>query len=91
MCHCLRLRQNGSQVMVIAWFHTRDFPCIHILLVLQIDGVVNRAKRLIIEHFSTLHHQVLRTHLQVFITCLEFLHSHHGLTALLHGHEIYHG
>ena len=87
----LRLGKDGGEVVVVAWLHTGNLAGIHIFLVLQIDRVVDRRKRLVVEHLGALHHQVLGTHLQVFFSCLQFLHSHHRLTTLSHGEEVDHG
>ena len=83
--------EDGRQVVVVARLYAGYLACIHVLLVLQEDGVVNRVKRHVVEHLRTLHHEVLGTHLQVFVASLQLLHGHHGLAALLHGEEIDHG
>ena len=90
MRDALRLRQDGRQVVIITWFHTWNLASIHILLILQIDRVIHRTQRHIVQHLRTLHHQILRTHRQILITSLQLLHRHHSLTTLLHRQEINH-
>ena len=77
--------------MVIAWLHALDFAGVHVLLVLQIDGVVDRCQRQVVEHLGTLHHQVLLAHGDVFVARLELLEGNHCLATLPHGVEVEHG
>ena len=86
-----RLGQDGCQMVVVARSHTLNAACIYIFLILEVDGVVDRVERHIVEHLGTLHHQVLGTHLQVVVARGELLHGHHGLAALFHGEEVDHG
>ena len=90
MGHGLSLGQDSCEVMVVAGLHTGNLSGIHIFLILQIDGIIHRAKRFIVEHLGTLYNEVLGTHLQVFIARLQFLHGYHCLTTLLHRLEINH-
>ena len=90
MSYSLGLCEYRSQVVVVARFYPLNLTCIHILLILQEYWVVNRVKRHIVEHLSTLHHQVLCTHLQVIITGLQLLHGYNSLTTLLHSKEVNH-
>ena len=87
----LRLGEDGGEVVVVAWLHAFYLAGIHILLVLQVNGIIDGAERLVVEHFGTLHHQLLGTHLQVLVASLQLLHGHHGLATLLHRQEIDHG
>ena len=91
MGHGLRLGEDGSQVVVVARLDTRNLAGVNILLILQEDGIVDRRERLVVDHLGRLHHQLLGAHRQVFAACLQFLHRHDGLAALLHGHEVDHG
>ena len=86
----LGFRQDSRQVMIVAWLHTFDLASIHILLILQINRVIDRTQRFVVEHLSRLYHQVFGTHLQVFLTGFQFLHRHHRLATLLHRQEIDH-
>ena len=90
MGDALGLCQDGCQVVIVARRHTLYLAGIHIFLVLQEHRVIHRVQRHIVEHLGTLHHQVLGTHLQVFVTGLQFLHRYHSLATLLHRHEIDH-
>ena len=54
--HALRLGQDGRQVVIVAGLNTVYLAGIYIFLILQEDGVVNTAQRLIVQHLSTLHH-----------------------------------
>ena len=76
--------------MIVARLHPRYLAGIHILLILQEYGIVDRLQRHVIKHLSRLHHQVLGTHLQVLVASLQLLHGHHGLTAFLHRQEVNH-
>ena len=87
----LCLGQYSCQPLVVARFHAGYLSCIHIFLILQVDGVVNRTEGFVVEHLGTLDNQLLGTHLQVFIAGLQLLHGHHGFTALFHSEEIDHG
>ena len=91
MGDALGLGEDGGEVVVVAGLHAGYLAGIDILLVLQVDGVVDRIERHVVEHLCALHHQILGTHLQVLVARLEFLHGHHGLAALLHGEEVDHG
>ena len=78
-------------MMIIARLYAFNFSCINILLILQIYGIIYRTKRLIVEHLSTLNHQMLSTILQVFLAGFQFLQSHNSLATFLHSHEVNHG
>ena len=67
MGHGLRLGQNGCEIVVITWLDTFNLAGIHIFLVLQIDGIIDRSQRQVIEHLGTLDHKVLGTHLDVVV------------------------
>ena len=86
----LRLGEHRREIVIVARLHTRHLSCIDILFILKIDGIVDRCKREIVEHLGRLHHQVFLAHTNVLGRCLQFLHGHHGLAALLHGVEINH-
>ena len=90
MGHTLGLCQDGRKVMVVTRLHAFDLTGIHILLILQEHGIIDGVERHIVEHLCRFHGKVLGTHLQVFFTCLQLLHRHHGLTALLHREEVHH-
>ena len=90
MSHALSLCQYCCQVVVITRLHTLNLTRIHIFLILQEYGVINTVERHIVQHLSRFHHQVLGTHLQVFLTCLQLLHGYYRLTTLLHRQEVNH-
>ena len=90
MGDALGLRENRCQVVVVAWLYTFDLASIYIFLILQEHGIVHRVERHVVEHLSALHRQVLCTHLQVLIACLQLLHRYYRLTALLHRQEVNH-
>ena len=90
MGHGLRLGQNGSEIVVITWLDTFNLAGINILLVLQIDGIIDRSQRQVIEHLGTLDHQVLGTHLDIVVRRFQFLQSDNTFATFLHGHEINH-
>ena len=88
--YALGLSQYCSQVVIVARLHARYLASIHILLILQIYGVINRRQRLIVQHLGRFHHQVLGTHLDILVASLQFLHGHHSLATLLHREEVHH-
>ena len=90
MGDALRLSEDGGQSLVITRRYTRNLTSIHILLILQIDGIIDRSQRHVVEHLSRLHHKVLSAIGQVVLPGLHLLHRHHCLAALLHGEEINH-
>ena len=90
MGHGLRLGKNSCEIVVISWLDTFNLAVINILLVLQIDGIIDRSQRQVIEHLSTLDHQVLGTHLDIVVRRFQFLQSNNTFAAFLHGHEINH-
>ena len=85
-----RLGEDGRQVVIVTRCDSFYLTGIDIFLILQVDRVVDRAERLVVEHLCTLHHQPLGTHQQIVVAGKQFLHSHNGLAALLHRHEIDH-
>ena len=90
MGYALGLSQYRSQVVIVARLHARYLASIHILLILQIYGVINRRQRLVVQHLGRFHHQVLGTHLDILVASLQFLHGHHSLATLLHREEVHH-
>ena len=88
--HGLGLGEDGGEVVVVAGLHTRDFAGIHISLVLQIDGVIDRCQRQVVEHLGALDHQVLPAHGDVLVAGLQPLEGDHRLATLAHGEEIEH-
>ena len=89
--NALSLGKNSGQVVVIARLNTLNLAGINILLVLQVNGIIDRAERLVIEHLGTFYYQVLGAVLKVFLACLHLLHGYHSLAALLHCKEVNHG
>ena len=85
-----RLCEDSRQVVIVARLHALYLTRIHVLLVLQVDGIVDRAERLVVEHLGALHHQLLGTHVEVFLARLQFLHGYHSLAAFLHREEVDH-
>ena len=90
MSDCLCLCEHRRQVMVVARLHTGHLSCVNVFLVLQINGVVNRCQREVVEHLCRLHHQVFLAHADVLFRCFQFLHRHHSLTTFLHRVEVNH-
>ena len=90
MGDALGLGEDGREVVVVAGISSSHLAGIHILLILQIDRIIDRAERLVVEHLSRLDDQILSTIGQIFLASLHFLHRHHSLAALLHRMEIDH-
>ena len=65
--HGLGLGKDGGEVVIIARLDTLNLACIDILLVLQIDWIVDRGEREVVEHLGTLDHQVFLTHGDIVI------------------------
>ena len=76
--------------MVITRLHTRNAASIHVALVLQINRIIDRSQRKIVEHLGALDHQVLGTHGDIIVTRLQLLEGDNGLTTLTHREEIEH-
>ena len=89
--NALSLGKNGGKVVVIARLNALYFTSIYILHILQINWIIDRAERLVIEHLGTLNHKVLGAVLKVVLACLHLLHGYHSLATLLHGKEVNHG
>ena len=87
----LGLGEDGRQVVIVAGLHALNLTGIHVLAILQVDGIVNGRERLVVQHLGTLHHQVLAAHLHVLLSGLQLLHLHHSFAALAHRVEVVHG
>ena len=86
----LGLGEDGREIVVVARFDTLYLACIDVGFVLQEYRVVDGREGLVVEHLSRFHHQILSTHGEILVACLQLLHGDDGLAALLHRHEVNH-
>lgn len=86
----LGLGEDSREIMVVAFGYAVNTTCIHILLIVQIDGVVDTLQRQIVEHLRTLYLEILIGHRHVVLVGFQLFQSDDGLAALLHGLEINH-
>ena len=76
--------------MVIARLHAIDFASVNVLLVLQINRVIDRGQRQVVEHLGTLDHQVFLTHGDVLVARFQLLEGDYRLATFPHREEIEH-
>ena len=86
----LGLGEDSREIVVVAFGYAVNTTCIHILLIVQIDGVVDTLQRQIVEHLRTLYLEILIGHRHVVLVGFQLFQSDDGLAALLHGLEINH-
>ena len=86
----LGLGEDSREIVIVAFGYAADTACIHIVLIVEKDGVVDTLQRQIVEHLRTLYLEILIGHRHVVLLGFQLFQSHDSLAALFHGLEINH-